>query len=199
MDGYDACMMYLSMKVHFAPGTYDYHRYNGKVALKFETYEHRKDKWFFHKLAKKYPDKETLEFFLASNFFSRQVLWVRDLLMEESNGVYLERLKAKESLEYLIDQDLNYILQRCGNFKDLLAVHDAQFPRLLVMAFQDEIHRETLIALNQAIGFFPMWDTKIGDTILYPVFAHKCLRYAPFLGLPDMKNFRAWLKTRLTT
>lgn len=199
IDGFDACTMYLSMKLHFTPGTYDYHRYHGKVSLKPETYENRNDKWFFHKLAKKYPDAPTLEFFLAANFFSRQALWVRDLLMEESNGVYLERLKVKESLEYMIDRDLNVILKECPDFKSSLTIKDGQYPRLLEMAFHDEIHRESLIMLNRVIGFIPVWNRKISDTIIYPVFAHKCIRYAPFLGVSDIGNFRSWIKMRLTT
>lgn len=199
MDGYDACMMYLAMKLHFTPGTYDYQRYYGKTPLKVETYETRRDKWFFHKLSKKYPQKDTLEFFLAVNFFHRPVVWVRDLLMEESHEVYLQYLKVKESLEYVIDQDLNVILAECPDFKECLRKpKDGPYPPLLDMAFQDRIHRETLIVLDQAIRLFPVWNTKITDTIIYPVFAHKCIRYASFLELPDMKIFRAWLKKRLT-
>jgi len=159
-----------------------------------EKFDLRKDRYFFHKLVRKYPTKDELMFFLAANFFSRKVVWVRDLLTEEAHETYLERLKIKESLEYLVMQDVEAM---CPDFKMYLSVTNGENPLLLNMALRGEVEKETIVALDAAIGFLPVWEQKINDTIIFPDFKHKCLRYAPFLGI-NVKKFRTLLKSRLT-
>jgi T4 gene Gp59 loader of gp41 DNA helicase len=195
LSGYEACRLYMALKLHFEVGPYDFFRYNGKIKwLTPSKFELRKDRWFFHKLSKRYPDPDTCTFFLASNFFDGTTTWVRDLLGEEAKSVYLEKLRVKESLMYLVLQDVDAMLP---NFKDYLSVHNGENPLLLNMAYQGEVEKETVVALNAAIGFLPIWEKKITDTILFPTFKHKCLAYEPFLGI-DKKKFRETLKMRLT-
>lgn len=203
MSGFELCVLYTALKLHFAPGPYDYFHYCGKVNLTPETYEHRKDRWFFHKLASKLKDKETATFFMAANFFSRKSLWVRDLLEEESQEIYRERLRVRDSLFYIVNEDLEMTLAdpdgtlTVETVQHALKVVDGENPELLTAALQGNIHTETLIVLNAAINFFPVWEKKITDTILFPAFKNKCLAYQPFLGI-DVKKFRETLKTRLT-
>jgi len=186
----------MSLKLHFTPGlTYDFFKYQGKVKwLTPVMFEVRKDRWFFHKLSKLYSDPDQCAFFLASNFFGGNTTWVRDLLGEEAKSVYLEKLRVKESLEYLVWNDVDAMLP---DFKDYLTVRDGENPMLLNMAYQGEVEKETLVALNAVIGFLPIWEKKITDTILFPTFKHKCLAYEPFLGI-DKKKLRETLKMRLT-
>jgi hypothetical protein len=81
--------------------------------------------------------------------------------------------------------------------KDALRVTDGEYPALLTAAIHGSIHKETLITLNAAIGFLPLWQKKLTDTILFPTFSHKCIAYAPFLGI-DAKKVRETLKMKLT-
>lgn len=195
MTGYDGFVLYLGLKLHFSPGKYDFFKYCGRVKTNPAQFDLRKDRYFFHKLVRKYPTKDELTFFLASNFFSRKVVWIRDLLTEEAHETYLERLRIKESLEYIVTGDFGFLFE--GDFKPLLKVVDGQNPPLLMLATRGDIHTETFIVLNAAIGFLPVWETKIADTILFPDFKHKCERYQPFLRI-DVKKFQKMLKERLT-
>lgn len=197
MTGYEACKMYMALKLHFDPSSkYDFFKYEGRIKwLTPEKFDLRKDKWFFHKLAKLYTDNTECLFFLAANFFEQErVTWVRDLLGEEARSVYLERLRVKESLEYLVMQDVDAM---AGEIKFYLKVENGENPVLLNMVYRGEVEKETLVALNSVIGFLPIWEKKLSDTILFPPFKHRCLAYEPFLGI-NKKKFRETLKMRLT-
>jgi hypothetical protein len=199
MDGFEAYQIYNAIKLHFTTTSYDFFKYNGKTNVSYTQFEIRKDRFFYLKLAKLYPDKDTLMFFIASNFFLRKkVAWVRDLLTDEARCMYMENLKVKESLMYLFKADLQAMgVQNAEDLKALMKVEDQQYPAILNLAIQGEIYWETIIVLNSCIGFFPVWSQKIADTILFPEYKLKCVRYAPFLGI-EVKKFQEVLKTQLT-
>jgi len=197
MTGYDACCLFRAMKLHFAPGKYDFFKYQGKArCITSEAFEHHRDRWSFRKLAKLYPTDDGLKFFLAANFFECDVNWVRDLLSEESNRVYLEKRRIQESLEYIVTGDIGYLFEH--DFKSLFKVVNGEYPQVLTMTLQKAIHKETLIVLNSVMGFFPVWERKVADTIIFPTFKHKCIRYAPFLTI-DVKKFREALLLKLSS
>jgi hypothetical protein len=194
--------MYTALKLHFTPGTYDFFKYHGKVKnITPQNFETRKDRWFFHKLSKVHSDESECAFFIAANMFQRDKLWVRDLLGNEAEDIYREKLRVKESLHYIMTGDLAYLISHESSaveqMKEIVRVGDGQAPRLLEMAQQRDIAVETLIALNTAINFLPVWEKKLNDTILFPVFKHKCLAYEPFLGI-DKKKVRELVKSKLT-
>lgn len=198
--------MYMSLKLHFDPASqYDFFKYEGRIKwLTPEKFDLRSDRWFFHKLSKLYSDNTTCLFFLASNFFEQQkVVWVRDLLDEEAKAIYLEKLRIKESLMYLVNEDIDMTLTNPDGkltvraIQDALKITDGEYPPLLTAAIQGSIHKETLIALNAAMQFLPVWEKKITDTILFPPFKHRSLAYEPFLCI-DKKKFRETLKMKLT-
>lgn len=203
LTGFDTCVLYTALKLHFTPGTYDFFKYNGKVKnITPANFDIRKDKWFFHKLAKVHSDESECAFFIAANFFERDKLWVRDLLGTEAEEIYRERLRVKESLNYILSADLDYLLSHersaTEQIKELLRVEDGQPPRLLEVAQQRDIEMETVIVLNTAINFLPVWEKKLNDTILFPVFKHKCIAYEPFLGI-ERKKVHEMLKGKLAS
>ena len=65
-EAYDAYKMYLGLRLHFNQINYDYIRYNGAVNCSKDSFMQRSDRYFFHKMGKKYNGE--LEPFLVSNF-----------------------------------------------------------------------------------------------------------------------------------
>jgi hypothetical protein len=51
-----------------------------------------------------------------------------------------------------------------------------------------EIEIETLCTLNSILNFFPMWKEKIKDTIIWPSYRMKVLKYNDFLSKDQTKN-----------
>lgn len=197
MTGYDAFLLYQAIKLHFTSDSYDFFKYQGKYRCSVETYEKRNDRYFYHKLSRKYPETEDLTFFLATNFFLNKKMWVRELFDEQANDRCLYRKRVKESLVYRVTQDMDKLgLHSQEKMKEVLHVRDGEPPMLLQAAWQGDIHNETLIVLNAVIGFFPIWSKKMSDTVIFPDYRQQCERYAPFLQI-DVKKFQDKLKLQL--
>ena len=60
MTGFETFGLYESLKLHFSKDSYDFFKYNGKTNHSVQTFENRKDKYFFYKLSRKYTNKEDL-------------------------------------------------------------------------------------------------------------------------------------------
>ena len=56
-----------------------------------------------------------------------------------------------------------------------------EYPKLLTMALQRDIEIETFCLLNSILNFLPMWSEKIQDTIYWPEFRKKVLKFTAFL------------------
>ena len=64
MKPFEVYQTFLTLKAHFRNNGFDFHRF-GKVKVLPETFERRKDRYFFEKLSKKYSGDELVEFLLS--------------------------------------------------------------------------------------------------------------------------------------
>lgn len=189
-DGFLAYQKYLALKQHFTRDGYDFFKYSGKVNAKPTSFELRKDKFFFYKLAK----RKDLENFLLANFIDKEVTWVRDLLGIEAEQVYTNWLKRQQSLSYIFSNDINLI---GDNLNADLLVEDGQHPKLLKSFLRSEISIESLIILNDILKFFTHWNKNIKETIIWNDVHRKCIKYRPFLQFNSI-NYKITLKKRFT-
>ena len=189
-DAFTAYQTYLALKQHFTRDGYDYFRYSGKVNARLSSFETRKDKYFFYKLAK----HKDLEHFLVANFVDKDVSWVRDLLGAEAEQIYNEWLKRQQSLSYTFKNDLDKMKD---NLNDNLMVHDGQHPYLLRLIMGHDICLETVIIMDDILNFSKMWNKKIDENIIWPDIYRKCSKYRPFLRF-DRSHFKQMLRERFT-
>lgn len=187
MTGYEAFSLYNSLKLHFTSKSYDYFKYNGKSNISIEAFENRKDKYHFYKLSRQ-NEKEDYINFLVSNFLIKDSLWAGDLLQEEAVIAYKKRMATLQSLSYIFKNDLEKLKGVVDNPNDLLKT-DGDYPILLTMALQKDIHYETLCIMADIMGFLPMWDKKIADTIRFPDYSRRMKKYMPFLSY-DKNKFK---------
>jgi len=187
MTGYEAFSLYNSLKLHFSSSSYDYFKYNGKSNISIEAFENRKDKYHFYKLSRQNEKEDYIEF-LVSNFLIKENLWAGDLLQEEAIIAYKLRMATIQSLGYKFQSDCQKLKDSVSSPNELL-ITDGDYPKLLTMTLQKDIHLETLVIMNSIMNFLPMWDKKISDTIRYPEFSRKVKKYAPFLQF-DKEKFK---------
>ena len=100
MTGYECYVLYHSLKLHFTQESYDFFKYRGKSRINVDSFEKRKDKYYFHKLSRKYNHDEFIDF-LVSNFVRNHKTWVGNLLEETADDVYKQYLKIHQSLGYI--------------------------------------------------------------------------------------------------
>ena len=191
MTGYEAFALYHTLKLHFT-SSYDFHKYNGKCKISVTTFENRKDKYHFHKLARKYPNKDDYQAFLIANLFENSECWAGTLLQPEADSVYLDRQKIIQSLAYTFENDCKVLFDDCKDPNDVLST-TGDYPKLLTMALRSEISPETIIVLNTILQFLPMWDRKITDTLRWPDYRRKLTKYASFL-IFDVTKYKLILK-----
>jgi hypothetical protein len=193
IDGYEAFGLYESLKLHFTKDSYDFHKYNGKSNISVTSFENRKDKYHFYKLSRKFSKKEDLIEFLVANFVERDGLWVGDLLTEDAEVNYRSRQKILQSLSYEFTDDLSKLFNGIDDPNEVIKVVDGDYPVLLTYTLQRETKIETLCILNSILGFLPMWDKKITDTIRWPNLKRKIVKYTAFLP-KDVVKYKLILK-----
>jgi hypothetical protein len=181
ITGYEAFCLYQSMKLHFTQESYDFLKYGGKSKVSVDSFENRKDKYFFYKLSRRLQSKDELINFLVANFVNDENCWVGNLLEGQSETVYRERQKVIQSLSYTFENDCNKLFNLVDTPNDILRSENGEYPLLLVKTLQNVTQIETFCILNSLMNFLPMWDKNINDTIRWPVFKRKAIKYTPFI------------------
>ena len=193
MTGYEAFGLYESLKLHFTKDSYDFFKYNGKTNISVTSFENRKDKYHFYKLSRKFSNRDDLIAFLVANFVERENTWVGDLLTEDADNNYRRRQKVIQSLSYEFTGDLAKIFDGVDDPNEIIKVIDGDYPILLTYTLQKETKIETLCILNLILNFIPMWNKKINDTIRWPNFCQKVIKYTAFLP-KDVVKYKLILK-----
>ena len=192
MTGYEAYELFQALKRHFTQEKFDFFKYRGHINTSKEAFENRKDKWHFYKLSRKFGTKQELTDFLIANFLDNENIWVNNLLVEEADIRYIEYKKVMQSLAYTFENDCISLFEDCKEPNDLL-VTKGDYPILLTKALRKEIHIQTLVLLNNILGFVPMWSKTITDTIRWPNYHMKMIKIASFLP-QDSVRYKLILK-----
>ena len=182
--GFDVFKTYLAVKNHFTTD-YDYNKYGGRVTAKLESFTKRPDRYFFHKLSKKYNEKDILDFFV-SNFAIDGNKWIGNVLNNEGTENYTRYRKYKEAFGYHFRNDcmaIVYDFSRRGiSFNDGFSVSNGQHPRVLRLLIQKKIHIQTAIVLDSILSFSKVWDKEITEKVVWPKIAHTIPKLKPFVN-----------------
>ena len=183
--GFEAFALYNALKTHFTSSSYDFFKYNGKTNVSKDSFMKNKAKYQFYKLSRKYSLEQLRNFFLA-NFIYGDSTWVGEMLGPEGDKAYSKWQKTNQSLTYVFEND---IIRLVGNDApdQMLIVNDGQHPKLLREVMSGSIAIETMVILNDIMHFFPMWNRKISDDIIWPNWRLKCEKYAPFVTYDKVK------------
>jgi hypothetical protein len=84
MNEFECYSTYTALKLHFT-SDYDYFKYNGKCNVTLESFNKRRERFFFKKLSREYPDPE-LRDFLVSNFLNDINMWIGDAFQPTATG-----------------------------------------------------------------------------------------------------------------
>lgn len=172
---FDAYIYYLALKKHFTSKSYDFIKYNGKVKASPQSFDTRKDKFFFVKLSKM-PDWQS---FLLANLLQNPNVWVGELVNDSKyQQIYLDWKKRQQSLSYVFKEDIGNM---DDDFTSNLKVRDKQHPHLLKLYMKNRVSLETLIIIDSFTKIFDHWNEKLSDDIIWSDINMKCEKYKPFL------------------
>jgi hypothetical protein len=170
----------MAMKRHFT-SSYDFVKYGGKMKLSVDSFENRKDKFFFYKLAKRKDCKN----FVLANLIKNPDIWIGNLIdSEDANTCYQEWSKRQQSLSYIFKNDLEELDE---DFNRNFVVEGGQYPSVLKLYNSKKISIETLVILDDLTNCFRYWDKTINDTIVYPSINKVVNKYKPFVDYEKSK------------
>ena len=91
----------------------------------------RSDRYFFHKLSKKYDADQALDFFVA-NFLVSDKAWIGNLAKQDGTDNYVSHRAYKDSFSYNFRSECRIIRDTLDNnhikFDDLFLVDRGQHP-----------------------------------------------------------------------
>jgi len=182
--GFEVFKTYLAIKLHFTSEKYDYFKYEGKINCKLDTFTKRNDRYFFHKLSKKYNQDEIVDFFVA-NFIYDSKKWIGNLLRNDGNDNYINYKKVKESISYTFRTDCNAMYNdfngRHLRFDDGFNVFGGQHPRVLQLLIQKKITFQTAIILDYFLTFSKNWDKKIQEKVVWKDISNRLKKFRSFV------------------
>ena len=182
--GFDVFKIWLGIKLHFTTDTYDYITYGGKVNCKLDTFTKRNDRYFFHKLSKKYGPEEAVDFFVA-NFLVQDKAWIGNLAKSDGADNYLSYRKRKDSFSYMFRSEcgvINDTMARTGiTFDDLFLVDRGQHPPFFKLLLSKKNSYETFVVFEELLGFIERWDRQISEKVVWPVYSKRIKKFRPFL------------------
>lgn len=191
MSPFDAYIQYLSLKNHFSKDKYDYHKYGGKSKASIESFNKRKDKYWFEKLSRQKSDDEIKNFYIANlvEADDPNTLWIGNVIRFGETS-YKEWVKRQQSLQYIFTQQSQEMLSS----SDLEELFDCsrQHPPILKMFLSGKIDIETLVIWDKIFLFRDNFDKKLLDPIWESV-SMKIKKYTPFLNI-DVLKYRKILK-----
>jgi len=181
--GFEVFKIYVAVKSHFTTD-YDYAKYGGRVKAKLDSFTKRHDRYFFHKLSKKFNEQDVLDYFV-SNFAVDGNSWIGNLLGNEGSENYTKYRKYKESFDYHFRNDCNNInndlCNRGNSFDDGFLVTNGQHPRILRLLIQRKIHIQTAVILDSILSFSKVWNKDIEEKIVWPKICHRMVKLKPFI------------------
>jgi len=181
--GFDEFKTYLAVKNHFT-SDYDYFKYGGRVTAKLESFTKRSDRYFFHKLSKRYNERDILDYFV-SNFAVDSHKWIGSVINNEGAENFTKFRKYKDGFDYHFRNDCvairNDLDSRSILFNDGFNVVSGQHPRILRLLLRKKIHLQTAIILDTTLSFSKVWDKEITEKVVWPKIKHTLNKLRPFV------------------
>lgn len=200
MNGIEVYKIYLALRTHFNLDRYDAVKYNYKTRCNPKTFELRRDRGFFNKLAKRFSDRDELVQYLLPTFIYQTVSWVGDLQEDQIETNHLEWLKYQESFDYLFKEECNKLLDSIESpkwFSELFSVPpDGSHPPIFRLYRQKKISVQTFIVLDKILNFIDKMLSKLGDDFILVESLRKVKKISVFLH-PDTHKYKQMLKNIL--
>jgi len=188
---FETYQTYLSIKNHFSSPRYDYFKYGGRSRAKITAFNKRKDKYWFEKTSRKYPDGEIVDFLLA-NFVTTdnpKNLWIGEII-NSGERTYADWMRRKQSISYLFKEESEKLLEE----NELVELFECGkgHPIILKRFLGGDISLETFVIYDIIFSFSEKFDEKLLDPVWETV-SMKIRKYKPFLNI-NVFNFKKILR-----
>ena len=182
MEPIDVYLMYCAMKAHFGKSDYDFVTYRGKTRIKRDTFYKRKDRSFFVRLARKYKTEQEIQNYFVANFIKDKKGYIANFNDENYESWKLKR----QGFFDLFEVEMKPLVEA---FEDLFTVTNGQHPKLMKEFLGGRVSLETIIILDELVGYGPQWDTELRDDIIWIDLNNLMNNYERFLTI-DQEQYK---------
>ena len=190
MDGFEVYKTYLALKLHFSKDNYNFFTFNGKSRASLQSFEKRKDKYFFKKLGTKYDQKEIVDF-LVSHFIVDGNCWIGNISVNKSK-TYSDWKNRMQSMSFVFQNEMDALSDIEQDFDSLFKVTNGQHPIILKEHLAGNV---SMVILQKIINYIPYFTSKISEPIVWPEVKKRVVKYEPFISLDKPKYKRILLNT----
>ena len=160
MDGYQTYQIYQSLKLHFT-SDYDAVKYNYRTAVKRDTFERRRDRYFFEKLSRRF-NKEKLIHYFTSNLIQNPSVWIGDMTDE----IYNDYIARYDKLTYMLSQDMNLMSDKGYSFDQLCTTSDDNTTNVFLESLRSgEIQLESVVLVDIMVNFLNRLKSDLSDPL----------------------------------
>jgi hypothetical protein len=142
-------------------------------------------------MSRQKTDEEIVNFFV-SNFAScddPQSLWIGQII-SEGEETYKNWMKRTQSLSYIFKDEVSIFDSE--NFDEMFKIEGNRHPKILKQFLQKKLSLETMIILNNILGYKNQFDKKLQDPV-WEFVSMKIEKYTPFIHI-DSNKFKSILK-----
>ncbi len=192
MMPFDCYKTYLAMKSHFTKEKFDYQKFGNRLSkISLNSFYKRKDRFYFEKMSRQYPDKD-IENFFVSNFVSGddpQVVYMATIL-KTGEKTYKDWQKRIQSLSYLFKEESHKLFddRKMDDVFDCSKGH----PSILKSHLSGNTSLETMVICDKILGYRTNFDKKMDDVVWKSV-SMRIKKYSPFLNI-DVFHYKKILK-----
>lgn len=186
VDGFSVYKLYLMMKGHFS-GRYDCIKFNWKMNVSPKTYEKRRDKYFFERMATKHNLGELYRIFVA-NMLSNADAWVGEISTVDALQFYRQHMGKIERASYIFKEDVDNLHFFCENkgiqFVSLFDCSKGQ-PLIFKMVQQEVISYESFILIDAALSnkVIGRMNAQLNDDIVWHDYRSRIEGYKKLLDI----------------
>lgn len=185
-------MLFLSLRTHFHSERYDFFQMNGKVRATEQSYQNRKDKVFFEKIAKQYNTTELKKFYIANFLEDRH--YITDMTGDDAHRAYINYISRHQAISYSFSRDLDKMFD--AGIDKIFTTKSTTYPQLIMMSLNKSINIESMVILNDLIKYTNKFDDVYHDDFVWPRMSLKIRKYKPFIHY-DHSVMKKTLKEKL--
>jgi len=165
MNGHKAYSIYSSVKLHFTQESYDAFRYNFKTNVRAATFERRKDRYFFEKIARRYPNEDDLKLFFVDNIVSDNV-WIGDM----NDATHEKRNAYRQALSYNLEKEIKIIREEAYkynlDFDGVCKPNSNKTDNLLLNLYMSQkISADTFVIIDHLVSFIKSLKSELNDPL----------------------------------
>tara|TARA_Y100000310_G_scaffold76257_1_gene72693 strand:- start:3778 stop:4398 length:621 start_codon:yes stop_codon:yes gene_type:complete len=200
LEPIDTYLLYCGLRTHFNNNDYDFIKYNGKSRVSRDSYYKRKDKFFFARIASRYKNYETIKEFFIANFVESSSsgslsLLRQNYVSEFTDETYQKWKNKKDNFYDIFIEELSPLIENKKYMVEpLFAVTKNNHPKLFKEYLGNRISIETLIILDDLVGFSKKWDKELSDDVFWPDLKMFMIKYKKFMSIDKNKYKKKILK-----